>query len=107
MRDPLTDNYLALYLCVIWYKNLKPEQAFSIVEGKSKIKSPCRNITPVMIVRMARITGSKNFRSWDKLEQTFKVDRYTIRKLVKQYKVSQLTNILKQIQTKKEGVLYD
>jgi hypothetical protein len=102
-KDPLTDNYLALIVSIVWYRQIVPEQAFRIIDGKSNMKPECRNVTPEMVASMARITGSKNFKSWDKLERSFRVNRYQINELVRQYRISQITKIFRQIQVRGEA----
>lgn len=100
---PLTENYTALYLSILWYRELTPEEAFRVVEGKSNMKPECKNITPEMIAALARITSSKNFKNWDRLERRFRINRYKIVKLVRQYRIQQICRTLKQIQQKKEA----
>jgi len=95
-RNPMENNYLALFISIVWYRELTPEESFRIIEGNSKMKPECRKITPEMIERMHKITSSKNFRSWDKLEYTFKVNRRKIVELLKEYRNSQNKQVLSQ-----------
>lgn len=104
LRDPKEDNYLALCLSILWYRELTPEEAFRIIEGKSNMKPECHQVTQDMITVLTRIISSKNFRSWDKLERSFKLNRYTIFKLVGRYRVEQLCRTIEQIRIKKGGI---
>lgn len=80
------EGYLALYITITWYKELTPEQAFRIMSGKSKTKPPCKNITLEMVIELNRVLLSKNFKSFDKLEQKYRIDRYTIVAIVNEYR---------------------
>jgi hypothetical protein len=95
-------NYAALYLSIVWYRQLTPEESFSTLLNRTNTKPECRNITSKMVQVMDRIMTNKNFRSMDKLEYRFKVNRYTILELVKQYRMQKLSETLKKIQLKKE-----
>lgn len=101
MIDPRADNYLALYISIIWYCEITPEQAFRIIKGRSKMKPERRQITPEIIARIDKIMCNKNFRSYKKLERTFKLNRYDMYELVRKNRIQVLCSVLKQIIDKK------
>lgn len=102
MDHPFKENYYAFYLALIWYREITPEESFRILSGQSTMKPGCRNITPGMVEAMDRITASKHFKSWSKLEYQMKVNRYTIQELVRKRRIQKLCETLQKIKVKKE-----
>lgn len=44
MNDPLQDNFLALYIAIVWYEDVDAEQAFRILENSTKPRVKMRTI---------------------------------------------------------------
>ena len=76
-KDPRDINYAALYLAIVWYKQITPEEAFRIVLGKSKAK-PGSPLTPEKLERIKKIMQSPNFKNFDNIERRMRINRYDI-----------------------------
>jgi len=77
IKDPRDINYAALYLAIVWYKQITPEEAFRIVLGKSKAK-PGSPLTPEKLERIKKIMQSPNFKNFDNIERRMRINRYDI-----------------------------
>lgn len=89
--DNSTNNgYIALYLAIIWYRELTVEEAFRMIEYKYKVKPECKEITNSMLAAIDKIVRNKDFKrtnkAMDRLERRFKADRYRIFEELSRYR---------------------
>jgi hypothetical protein len=79
---------MALYVAVVWYVEITPEQAFRIIDGNSNMKKMCKNITPEAAARIRKICSSPYFigfskqKSMDRLCRRFGVSKEVISEIV-------------------------
>lgn len=82
----VADNWLAFYLSIVFYKELSPSLAIKVIESNVIVSPPCLDIKENTVIELANITTSKKFKgNWDSLEAKYKINRYTILKLVRKY----------------------
>lgn len=88
-----TDNWLALCVAITFRREVSPEQCFRLLEGTIKF-APAPDITDELIERLDRILKNPLFRNWERLERAFKIDRFTIIKIVNDYRKRQDEKVL-------------
>ena len=77
------DNWLALYIAIVYHREITPEQAFGVLKTDIYKKSRRKEtVTREEILRLKIKITSKNFRDWSELERRNHIDRYTIMELV-------------------------
>jgi hypothetical protein len=77
-------NYMALYVAIIWYIQITPEQAFRIVDERSNMKKMCRVVTPELAARIRKIARSPCFKSMDRLCRRFGISEDTIKDILRE-----------------------
>jgi ribosomal protein L31 len=88
LKDSLEDNYLAFYIAVVWYEEITPEQAFAMLECKTKPRVALKTIHTLTNEELnAIVTRATHPRFTDK------------RKLCKKYGISEhlLDSIIKSV----------
>jgi hypothetical protein len=81
--DTTMYNWLALYVAIIWYAQITPEQAFRIVENRSNMKKMCRIVTPELAAKIRKICSSPCFWNMDRLCKRFGVDKETVHEILR------------------------
>lgn len=76
-NDPRDIAYVALFLALVWYKDLTPEQALRLVNGNSNLK-PANKLTPEIVDKIYKIMKSPNFKNYGNIESKFRVNRYDV-----------------------------
>lgn len=76
-KDPRDIGYVALYIAIVWYTQITPEQAFRLALGKSSAKPgvPC---TPEKLAIIKQIMQSPNFKNFANIEKKMRINRYDI-----------------------------
>jgi hypothetical protein len=82
----MAESYYALMLAIVWYRELSPDEALRAIRGETRLKPEARDITPEMVASWDRILRSPNFRSFNRIERLYKVDRYRIADAVTGYR---------------------
>ncbi len=80
-QDPYFYNWSALFIALIWYNQLTPEQALAVAERRVHRKPP-QKLTPDMlqliIVDIDRRKRLKCRKIWDYIESKYRVSRYEV-----------------------------
>lgn len=83
-KDKTMINYMALFVAIVWYVQITPEQAFRIVEGHSNMKKMCRVVTPELAAKIRKICSSPCFKSMDRLCKRFGVSEETVKEILRE-----------------------
>lgn len=80
------DNWLALYIAVVWYCDITVEQAIKQLEGRQML-APHRvgELERETIEKIHIVVSSRKFSNVDKLEKRYKMHRCDICKSIQQY----------------------
>jgi len=81
-RDPRDTTCIALYTAIKWYKEITPDQAISIVDGRSHAK-PGRKLTPETLEEIKRIIRNPSFKNINCIVRKFRVNKYDIYEALK------------------------
>ncbi len=84
--DPRDIGFIALYAAIVWHKELTPEQAIRLAEGKSGLK-PSQKLTPELLEEILKIIRNPNFKRFEAIEGRFRISRYKIFEELKRQKV--------------------
>lgn len=76
-RDPRDIAYAALYIAIIWYKQLTPEEAYRIIDGKW-LPLPARPITPEDLSNLKKTMMNTNYVSLERSEKRHRFNRYEL-----------------------------
>lgn len=82
-NDPRNIAFAALYLAIVWYRELDPEQAWRLIQGKSQMVCE-RKLTPETLGKIRRHLS--NGMSFPGIEKKYKVNRYTVFEELKKQK---------------------
>ena len=77
MRDDRELGYIALIICIVWYREISPESALRIACGKSNAK-PGRQLTDTDLAEIKRVITSPNHKNMDNIERKYRVNRYDL-----------------------------
>ena len=86
-NDPRDTGYIALFTAITFYKELSPEQAFRIAEGKSGMKSG-NKLTPELFAEINKIIRNPNFKRIENIEQKYRINRHDIFEQLKKQKAN-------------------
>lgn len=80
------DNWIALFVSIVWHHEITPEQAIRHVEGTLRLASPRRigEIDEATIDKIHKIIGHNGFRNIDKLERDYGLHRCDMCNLILQ-----------------------
>jgi hypothetical protein len=97
-RDPRNIGYASLCKAIIWYKEITPEAAIRIIQGKSSAK-PGNKLTPEIRAQILKLIENPNFKSLNVIEKKFKINRYDIIESEEVFTLGQIEKHLKQLKT--------
>lgn len=86
-NDPRDTAYIALFMAIIFYTEISPEQARRIAEGKSNMK-PGKRLSSETMEAVNKIIRHPSFCSYKNIEKRFQVNRYDIFEKLKRQKVN-------------------
>lgn len=87
-NDPRDISYIALYVAIMWYKQISADEATNMANLKSAAL-PKQRLTPELLQAVKRIMNSPNFRNFNNIEKRLRVDRRDIMEaLTKEMKIA-------------------